>query len=309
MLYLFPLLLQALKDVRFQPWLRGSIDGITASQIRGVMSFRDRFRRGLFTNVFLQARLERRDVSSGAIKRQAARSGTERRLIVANVRKMRKLVGRLEWDPPETVWVGYGEDNTYDVEAAGQKEQFVRAAVGSGRWPLVWDLGANNGRYARVAAEAADQVVAFDADEGTVELLYRELRDSGDETILPLTMDLADPSPALGWRLRERMSLFDRGRPDLMLALALVHHITIGANVPLSEFVDWLAELGGAIVVEFPDRRDPMVQKLLSGKREGLHADYDRAVFERRLDERFDVRRREELASGTRTLYFATPKA
>jgi len=308
MLYLFPLLLRALKGASFHPWLRGSVDGITATDLRGLMSFRDRFRRGLPTNVFLHARLERRELRSGsAIRREVSRTGAERQLIRANARKMRKLVARLAWDPAAGVWVGYGEHNTYDEEDARRKERFVDEAAASSQWRLVWDLGANYGRYSRIAAQRARHVVAIDADEGPVELLYRELRDAGDERVLPLAMNLADPSPALGWRGHERKSLLERGRPDLVLALAFVHHLAIGANVPVREVVDWLAELGGALVVEFPGRDDPMVQKLLAPKRAGLHSDYEQSFFECCLRERFEVRRTERQASGTRTLYFATP--
>jgi SAM-dependent methyltransferase len=308
MLYLYPLLLQALKGVDFQPWLRGSIDGIPPTQMRSLMSFRDRFRRGLTTNVFLHARLEGRDREDADVKRELKRSSLAKQLILANVRKMRKLVARLESMPPRNVWTEYGEHNTYTEEDARRKDEFVRAAATSRPWRLAWDLGCNTGRHSRIAAEGAGYVVAIDADPGPVELLYRELRDAGDETILPLTMNVADPSPGLGWRGRERAPLLERGRPDLVLALALVHHIAIGANVPVKELVDWLAELGGALVVEFPTREDPLVQKLLAPKRDGLHPDYDRAFFERRLDEAFEVRRTEELRSGTRVLYFATPR-
>ena len=310
MLYLYPLLLKALKGVSFQPWLRGSIDGITATQARALMSVRDRFRRGLTTNVFLHARLEQRDMGSGAgIKREVKLAGAERQLILANVRKMRKLVTRLEWNPPASVWVGYGDHNTYGTRDARRKDEFVREVATSRPWGLAWDLGCNNGRHSRIAAEGSRHVVAVDADEGPVELLYRGLRDAGDATILPLTMNVADPSPRLGWRGLERKSLLERGRPDLVLALALVHHVTIGANVPVREFVDWLAELGGALVVEFPTRQDPMVQQLLARKREGLHPDYEHGFFERCLRQAFDVRRSEQLESGTRILYFATPKS
>jgi hypothetical protein len=310
MLYLYPLLLQSLKRVPFHPWLRGSIDGITPAQMRGLMSFRDRFRRGLFTNVFLHARLEERyGDRGGEVKREVKRAGFNKELIVANVRKMRKLVSRLEWDPPEGVWVAYGERNTYTDEDARRKDEFVREVVTSREWPLVWDIGCNIGRYARIAAAGARTVVAVDADQGPVELLYRELRDEGDETILPLTMNLADPSPGLGWRGLERRAMPDRGRPDLVLALALIHHIAISANVPVKEFVEWLAGLGCAVVIEFPTREDPMVEKLLAPKREGLHPDYELGFFERCLADAFEVERRERLRSGTRVLYFARPKS
>ncbi len=309
MLYLYPLLLQAIKGVPFQPWLRGSIDGITPAQMRGVMSFRDRFRRGLFLHVFAHARLERRYASKGGeVKEDVKRAGFRKELIVANVRKMRKLVSGLEWDPPRGVWVEYGERNSYTDEDAARKDEFVREVAGAQRWRLAWDIGCNNGRYSRIAAEGADYVLAVDADQGPVDLLYRELRDAGDERILPLTMNLADPSPGLGWRGVERKSLPDRGRPDLVLALALVHHIAISANVPVKEFVDWLAGLGSSLVIEFPTREDPMLKTLQTPKREGLHPDYELSFFERCLHDAFRVERSERLGSGTRVLYFARPK-
>ena len=310
MLYLYPLLLQSLKGVSFQPWLRGSIDGITPSQLRGMMSFRDRFRRGLTTTVFLHATLEKRaGVAGTALKRELRRPEVAKQVIRSNVHKMRKLVTRLDWEPPEDVWVTYGERNTYTDDDARQKDSFVREVGASRPWGLVWDLGCNTGRHSRLVAENARHVVAVDADQGPVELLYRDLRDGGDETILPLTMNVADPSPGLGWRGLERLPLPDRGLPDLVLALALVHHVAIGANVPVREFVSWLRDLGSALVIEFPTRDDPMVQKLLASKRDGLHPDYERGFFERCLQEAFDVQRSEQLGSGTRILYYATPKS
>ena len=308
MLYLYPLLLQAVKDVPFHPWLRGSIDGITPLQMRNLMSFRDRFRKGLFTNVFLHARLEARYADRpDQVKREVKRV-FKNELFVANVRKMRKLVERLEWDPPKGVWTAYGERNSYTDDDARRKDEFVRQVATSQPWNLVWDIGANNGRYSRIAAEGAKTVIAVDADQGPVELLYRDLRSEGNEQILTLTMNLADPSPGLGWRGVERRSMPDRGTPDLVLALALVHHVAISANVPVKEFIDWLASLETALVIEFPTREDPMVKKLLAPKRDGLHPDYELGYFERTLGEAFDVERSERLESGTRVLYFARPK-
>ena len=199
MLYLYPLLLQSTKGVSFQPWLRGSLDGIPPGQMRALMSMRDRFRRGYLTNVFLQARLESRDAGPQAgITRELKRPGLAKQLIVANVRKMRKMVSRLEWDPPKGVWLAYGDHNTYSADDAERKDAFVRSVATSSPWQLAWDLGCNNGRHARILAESIPSVLAVDADPGPVELLYRNLRAAGDERILPLTMNLADPSPEIG---------------------------------------------------------------------------------------------------------------
>ena len=308
--YLFPLLLQSHRNVAFQPWLRGSIDGIAATEFRGLTSLRDRLRRGYFANVFLQARLDRRadTVVGVAAPRRALSPEVATRVIESNVTKMRRLIMRLRWDPPRGEWVRYGSDNSYTAADAARKDAFVRAAVDTRDWSLAWDLGCNNGRHARIAATRAAHVVAVDADPGTVELLYRDLRAEGDTAILPLTVNLADPSPGLGWRGQERSPLPDRGQPDLVLALALVHHLAIGNNVPLASVIDWFASLGAALVVEFPTREDPMVQSLLARKRRDLHGDYDLAVFEHHLTEAFDIQSQETLESGTRVLYFATPK-
>jgi hypothetical protein len=309
MLFLYPLLLQAYKGLPFQPWLRGSLEGISPEQVRNIMSFRDLFRRGVLTHVYLHERLERGGQDTARdVKRELRAAGFKKELIVANVRRLAKLVRRLEWKPPRSTWSGYEPTTSYENADAVRKEEFVRAAVGSQSRDLVWDLGCNVGRFARIAAENARYVVALDADSVVVERLYRALRDEGSSSILPLVANVLDPSPGLGWRGTERQALLERGRPDLVLCLALVHHLSIGGNVPVRDVVLWLASLGSAVVVEFPTRDDPQVQRLLAAKRDDMHGDYEGDLFERSLSDAFEIERSEALAGGTRLLYFARPR-
>lgn len=311
MLFLYPLMLQAYKGLAPHAWLRGAIDGITPTQMSAVTSARDVLRRGVLTHVRLHARLERRHGERPRqVKRELRQAGFNKELIRANVSKLRKLVGRFEWSPPSGVWTDYGERAHYTDRDTEEKDRFVREVAGSRTWDLVWDLGANDGRHSRLAADAgAGYVVAMDGDHGAIEHLYRSLRDADDRRILPLTVNLTDPSPALGWRGTERKSALERGRPDLVLCLALVHHVSIAGNVPIREVVDWLRSLGAALVIEFPTREDPKVEQLLAAKRSGTHLDYDREFFERCLGEAFEVERSERLTSATRILYFARPRA
>jgi ribosomal protein L11 methylase PrmA len=308
MLFLYPLLLEAWKGVPFQPWLRGSIDGIAPQELRNVLSFRDRLRRGALTHVVLHARLERRyEARDTDLKRELEAAGFRKELILANVKRLERLVGGLTPRAGSSAWSGYRPTTTYSDEDAERKARFVAEAVVAERPRVVWDLGCNEGRHARIAAETAEHVVAVDADELVVDRLYEALKVEGASTILPLTTNLADPSPGLGWRGLERRTLPERGTPDLALCLALLHHLSIAGNVPVVEVVEWLRSLSASLVVEFPTPDDPMVARLLRRKREHDHPDYRREWFERCLEQRFDVARSEELASGTRVLYLARP--
>jgi SAM-dependent methyltransferase len=311
MLFLYPLLLQAWKGVPFQPWLRGSLDGITPHEARELLSTRDLFRRGTLSHVVLHDRLERRHEDRDEdLKGELRKAGFKKELILANIRGLERLIGRLRWDPDRSTWSEYGPHTTYTEDDAERKARFVASAVAEERPRLVWDLGCNEGRHSRIAAETADYVVAMDADSLVVDRLYRALREEAQERILPLTVNIVDPSPALGWRGLERRPLLERGRPDLTLALALIHHVSIAGNVPVAEFLDWLRGSTRSLVIEFVSPEDPMARRLLARKRPGDHPDYRADWFEQCLNERFDVVRSEPLSRhGTaRTLYLARPK-
>jgi hypothetical protein len=311
MQFLYPLMLTAYKGLPFQPWLRGSLDGITPAQARAVMSFRDRFRKGVMTHVFIHARLDqayaKRGRTGGDMKKELKSAGFGKELIRANLRKVRKTVDAAEWSPPASVWTAYRNDNTYEDADNQAKGAFIRDVAGRRGWNLAWDLGANDGHYSRMIAEHARYVLALDLDPSTVELLYRDLKAEGNEQILPLVMNLTDPSPGLGWRGLERKPFADRGKPELILALALLHHVSITGNVPVRQFVDWLASLGAEVVIEFMTRDDPMVKRLLAAKRVE-HEDYDQPFFEQAVREAFEIERQEQLPSGTRLLYHLRPK-
>ncbi|HEV2068261.1 MAG TPA: hypothetical protein VGR26_00540, partial [Acidimicrobiales bacterium] len=169
------------------------------------------------------------------------------------------------------------------------------------------DLGANDGAYSILAARHADQVVAVDGDEAVIDGLYRRLRHDGVDNVLSLVMDLADPSPGLGWRNRERAPFASRVQPDVVLSLALVHHLAITANVPLPAIVDWLHGFGARLVVEFVDRADPMTRRLLGNKPAGLFDDYRIDHFEQLLADRFHIAERQVVPSGSRSLYLCQP--
>jgi SAM-dependent methyltransferase len=308
---LYPLLLQGHLGVDFQPWLRAQVDGITPAQMRLLFSGSRRWKAGVLKNVHLHDALQRRFSSATATDMRAdlSASGYSTDLMRATVRALRKLVGKLDWRPPDSHWAGYRDTCTYSSEDAGAKATFVeRTLAAAGDLDLVVDLGANDGAYAELAARHARYVVAVESDHAVTDTLYRRLREAGTGRILPLVMDLADPSPGGGWRGVERAPFTGRAHADAVLALALVHHLAIGRNVPLPEVLDWLAGSGRRVVVEFVDPEDPMARRLLANKPAGLFDSYRRETFERLLAERFTVTDRQPLPSGTRVLYSGVPR-
>jgi hypothetical protein len=303
--FLYPLMLTAYKDLAFHAWMRGAIDGITPDDFSKTLSVRDLLRSGVLVHGYLQAKLQKSNANATqSVRGQLENAGFKKELIAANVKRMLRLVDRLAWKKDQSVWASYATDNSYEAGDYERKKAFVRNAVATRRWPLVWDLGCNTGDFSKIAAAGADYVVSLDADHLAIERLYLELRDGGPDNILPLVNNLADSSPDLGWRGRERRSLTSRPKPELTLCLALIHHLVITANIPLDDLIAWFAELGGHIVIEFVDKNDPMVKRLLLNK-EDIYHDYEQDVFERLLQQHYEVLSKEKLAMGTRTLYFA----
>lgn len=306
--FLNPLLLRAYTGVDFRPWLRGGSGGIPPADLRALLGRRHRLRPAVLKHVTLHARQSASDREAREVRDELRRAGFDRRLIEANVRGLRRTIDRLRWSPPASAWDRYRDVNTYGPADAEAKERFVRATLERRRWPLVYDLGSHDATFARIAAASADLVVAMEGDPIQAERAHRALARDGVTGVLPLAVDLTDPSPALGWRQRERAGLLERARPDLVLCLALVHHLVVRASIPVAEVVAWLADFGATILVEVPSEDDPMVRRLMAAKRPEDLQPYGLPAFEAELGARFEIEERLELPAAPRVLYRGTPR-
>ncbi|MCB0344978.1 MAG: hypothetical protein KDD66_07665 [Bdellovibrionales bacterium] len=306
-MFLFPLMLASYKGVPFNTYLRGDIDGIPVEVCSRLLSFRDYFRRGCFSHVYLQSKLQKRYSDSNRdVKSELSSAGFHAELIKINVRKLKKLVSGLTIGISKTTWSDYEavsiSNDTYTEGNQQQKADFVRSAVLSKPQSMVWDLGCNTGVYSRIAAESAEQVVAMDFDPLAVEKLYQTLKQASSGNVLPLVVNIANASPAQGWRGGERKRLEDRGKPSLVLGLALMHHLVLSANVPLDQLMGWLASLQADLVLEFVTRHDPMVKKLLLNKTDN-YSDYTIENFEELIQQHHQIKSRVELNNRQRVLY------
>jgi SAM-dependent methyltransferase len=301
-MFLFPLLMQSYKDTDFQPFMRGSIDGIGVQAASALFGFRDRFRKGVLSHVWLQAKLDRRYGGSTANVRSDLKSaGFNRELILVNVRKMKKLVQRMEWEASGSEWGDYAEFHNYSEHDHQLKEDFVRGAVEIARPGTVWDIGCNTGQFSMVAAPLCRQVVAMDIDHVAVERLFNNPEMPAN--VLPLLQNVSDPSPNWGWKNAERTDLQSRSKPDLVLCLALIHHVVITANIPLAEFIEWLARLTDNLVIEYVSKKDEKVETLLRNK-DDKYRDYSKDSLLASLEKHFAIERRLDLNNGERTLFF-----
>jgi ribosomal protein L11 methylase PrmA len=299
--FLAPLALMAQRDVRIGLLLRDFIDGVPLDLAADLLPVSSRVRLGLGTHLHLHARAQRQhaaDPDRGGSGRPVRLS---RARLEALVESLHATVAGLRWEPRGTEWSDYGETTSYSPTAAAAKRQLVQRflAKTDGQW--IWDLGANTGVFSALAAESGRRVVALDADHAASEQHYRSLRRSDSPHILPLVMDLANPSPALGWAHRERRSLAERANADVLIALALVHHLAIGNNVPLAQLSSFLAELGRQLIIEFVPKSDPRVRAMLARRRD-VFAEYSLDGLKTAFAARWRLAEEERIEDSERTL-------
>ena len=311
--FLAPLALMAHRDPRCGLMLRDFIDGLPLDLAAGLLPGRTRLG-GLLPHLHLHAGADRRAQQAeitGAADSAAPGSGKtpeKARARPMNLTRhealldsLRRAVEGLKLELGSH-WLTYTHQTSYTEAAATSKREIVERMLAAAGGTLVWDLGANVGTYSDLAAGPGRQVIAFDQDPAVVELHWRNLSAEQRARVLPLVNDLANPSPALGWAHAERRSLLQRGPADVAMALALVHHLAIGNNVPLPRVAELMAQCGRRVIIEFVPKPDPMVQQLLAGRRDVFDG-YTIEGFRAAFDASFTTLDEAPVADSLRTLF------
>jgi hypothetical protein len=299
--FLAPLALMSMRDVRLNQLLLCNLDGLPLDLAATLLPLRARTRLSLLLHLCLHAKMVKRysRTSQPPRMRKLAKSR-----LLGIVEHLESAIRRLNWNPVGTQWADYYSRQTaYSPAGTQQKRRFVSQCIDAVGPQTVWDLGANTGEFSRLASDRGILTIAIDSDPAAVEKNYRRAKAQNEAHLLPLLVDLMHPSPSIGWENRERLSLIDRGPADLVLALALVHHLAISGNVPLPQVAALLNRIGRNLVIEFVPKHDPQVKRLLVSRRD-IFADYTREAFEAEFDRFFTVERREPLADSDRLLYY-----
>jgi ribosomal protein L11 methylase PrmA len=298
-----PLLLRALFGVSANAWYRGALEGLPDGDIARLIG---PVRRWLAPNVLVNITLP--DLLQRRARRKGHRETSSSRPLPKTA--LRFMLRRLhEWishltpkDAEPSAWQGYESDNSYLAGDEERKRAFVAEFARAATPMRACDVGCNTGSYAEVLLQSgARSVVGFDSDPGALEHAVSRASIS-QLNFLPLFSDAANPSPQQGWAESERSGLRARSNAEAMLALAIVHHLSIARNVPLGSAVEWLMSLAPRGVIEFVPKSDPMVQRMLR-LRADIFEDYGKAQFEAAIIRHGRIARSLELSPGGRTLY------
>lgn len=299
--FLAPLALMAYKDVRLSQLMRVYIDGIPLDLASQMLPNSTRLNFGLLTHIHLHAGAQKR-YANADIERPKARGGMSKQAFVGLIESLERTIKKLTWKAGGTEWGNYYDITNYSDVAFEHKREIVAGWVEQVNPGLVWDLGANNGEFSRIASEAGIYTISSDIDPTAVEINYRQMRKDEEKQLLPLVLDLTNPSPGLGWANQERDSFVQRGPVEMVFALALIHHLAISNNVPLLRIAEFFAQLGEWLVIEFVPKSDSQVRKLLKS-REDIFSQYTQDDFENAFRTFFDIRETVRVKDSERTLH------
>lgn len=297
--FLAPLALMAYRDIRLGQLLRVYIDGVPLDLAASILPARTRFNFGLLTHIHIHAGAQKRYAGSEINRRKSSMS---LQALTGLIESLESTVKNLTWKPAGTEWGDYYDNTNYTDAAFKHKQRLVREWSAEVRPGLVWDLGGNTGVFSREAGASGALTISFDIDPAAVEQNYRYARAGKEQNILPLILDLTNPSPAIGWDNRERDSFGGRGPADLILALAVVHHLAISNNVPLPQLADFFAAHCTWLIIEFVPKSDSQVKKLLAS-REDIFPGYTKADFESAFGWKFEISRAQQVDDSERTMY------
>ncbi len=298
--FLAPLALMAHTDVSLGNLMRVHIDGVPLALASRLLPKRTRLSPGLLAHIHLHAKSQTKHASS---EKRTASMRMTRHAKLALLDSLESTIRGLAWKPEGTEWGDYYADTNYSDAAGEAKARLVESFIAKAQPGRVWDLGGNVGRFSRIASRKGIPTVCFDVDPAAVETAYRNSRDHAEECLLPLLMDLTNPSPSLGWHHGERDGLLARGPADLVMALALVHHLAISNNVPLARVAAFLAEASARhLIIEFVPKDDSQVERLLRN-REDVFPHYDEPHFEAAFGPHFRIVEKRRVGDSKRTLY------
>jgi hypothetical protein len=288
--------------------LRSYIDGIPLDLASQLLPQSSWFNYSLLAHIHLHAKTQKQFEDSGRESDQAKAILMSRTRLEGLISSLQSATQKLQWKHANTEWGDYYADTNYVDKSMQQKEQLIGSMLDQcerSDLPIAADFGANTGKFSRLAIASGFYVLSHDIDEVAVDKNYRQAVSEGEESILPLILDLTNPSPGLGWASSERSSFVERENVDIGMALALIHHISISNNVPLDLVAKFFAGVCKQLIIEFVPKSDSQVARLLA-TREDVFPNYTEVGFEAAFGRYFNANQKVSIEGSERTLYLMT---
>lgn len=274
--FLAPLALMSFVHTDMNNMMRNYIDGIPLDVASKLLP---KFRSwGVFVNIHLNSFFSRKYQQSSFSGNKLGDMSLQKHLMLID--GLYHTILKLKLPSLSTEWAKYYDNTNYDDSSFKIKEKIVAEVISKiPNSSVLWDFGANNGYFTRIASKQGIKAVSFDIDINAIEENYNHCRKYKEKNLFPLLLDLTNPSPSIGWNNLERKSLFSRKKPDVIMALALIHHLVISNNIPFEYIASCFSNLASQLIIEFVAKEDSQVQKLLS-TRDDIFSNYTEKQFE-----------------------------
>ena len=273
-------------------------DGIPLSMVRTMLPWRSKFSFHTYLHIHLHARLASKATARSALTQVNFSAKKLRRLVDS----LTSLIESLEWRG-KTSWDNYYAEASQRGHYLKLKKNIVAAWINEipGLRKAI-DFGANEGEFSRLLSTKNMRTIAVDFDHSAVNKLYQNMKNSAGQLILPLLVDLANPSPAAGVNNKERLSFMERADADIGLGLALVHHLCIGKNIPFEKICELFKCTTNYLVIEFVPKGDDKVQFMLREKKD-IYYNYTEENFLDAFTKDFSILKREPVGDSGRTIF------
>lgn len=305
--FLAPLALMSHTDIHLNKLLQLYIDGIPLDLTSKLLPLRTKLKPSFLIHIHLHSASQKR-YANKEIKKESIKRKFGKRSFLGLIDSLEGAINGLNWEPKGTEWADYyPSNNNYVTGSLKNKADLVDNFIDEIKPKSVWDLGANTGLFSRIASDKGIPTISFDIDPSAVEQNYITMKERDESNILPLLIDLTNPSPAIGWQNQERDSFLSRGPTDIVLALALIHHLAISNNLPLETLAEFFSNICKSLIIEFVPKEDSQVQKLLA-TREDIFPNYKKEGFEVEFSKFFSIKESTIIKNSKRTLYLMVSK-
>ncbi len=298
--FLAPVALMSYCDIQFNRFLSVFIDGIPLPMASKLLPFRTKLYISFLMHIHFHAKAQEKyqDSRNNFSPKKVSLNG-----LLSIIDSLQSVLSKLKPKKNKTEWGEYYCDTNYTDESFDCKKSLVALYLDYSKPSMVWDMGANTGIFSKIAIDRGIPTVSFDIDPVAVDMGYLEASKIGRANHLHLPLDLANPSPAIGWNNRERYSLLERGPADTVMALALIHHISISNNVPLTMAASFFKNICKKnLIIEFVPKNDSQVVRLLK-TRQDIFGQYDQKNFELAFSNHFRILRKDSIKGSERVLY------